>query len=355
MSRTDNHLVIMAGGVGSRFWPMSTSDHPKQFIDVLGVGKSLLQLTLDRFRDVVPSENVWVVTNEKYVSIVREQLPNIPSNHVLSEPCRRNTAPCIAYVSWRIKKENPKANIVVTPSDHIVTNPIEFKRVINNCLKFTAQSDAIVTLGMKPTRPETGYGYIKADLSSFSARNKEVFRVDQFKEKPNLETAEKYIKQNNFFWNAGIFIWSASTIINAFRIYQPSTARLFERIMNVLGTEAEQETINEVYPECENISVDYAIMEKAEEIFVHPADFGWSDLGTWGSLLAQTLHDLYGNTLVGSNIQVFDTKNTIVHASDEKKVIVQGLDGYIVAEKNDTLLVCKLSEEQRIRQFSGED
>lgn len=355
MSRTDNHLVIMAGGVGSRFWPMSTSDHPKQFIDVLGVGKSLLQLTLDRFRDVVPSENVWVVTNEKYVSIVREQLPNIPSNHVLSEPCRRNTAPCIAYVSWRIKKENPKANIVVTPSDHIVTNPIEFKRVINNCLKFTAQSDAIVTLGMKPTRPETGYGYIKADLSSFSARNKEVFRVDQFKEKPNLETAEKYIKQNNFFWNAGIFIWSASTIINAFRIYQPSTARLFERIMNVLGTEAEQETINEVYPECENISVDYAIMEKAEEIFVHPADFGWSDLGTWGSLLAQTPHDLYGNTLVGSNIQVFDTKNTIVHASDEKKVIVQGLDGYIVAEKNDSLLVCKLSEEQRIRQFSGED
>ena len=277
MSRTDNHLVIMAGGVGSRFWPMSTSDHPKQFIDVLGVGKSLLQLTLDRFRDVVPSENVWVVTNEKYVSIVREQLPNIPSNHILSEPCRRNTAPCIAYVSWRIKKENPKANIVVTPSDHIVTNPIEFKRVINNCLKFTAQSDAIVTLGMKPTRPETGYGYIKADLSSFSARNKEVFRVDQFKEKPNLETAEKYIKQNNFFWNAGIFIWSASTIINAFRIYQPSTARLFERIMNVLGTEAEQETINEVYPECENISVDYAIMEKAEEIFVHPADFGWRE------------------------------------------------------------------------------
>lgn len=355
MSRTDNHLVIMAGGVGSRFWPMSTSDHPKQFIDVLGVGKSLLQLTLDRFRDVVPSENVWVVTNEKYVSIVREQLPNIPSNHVLSEPCRRNTAPCIAYVSWRIKKENPKANIVVTPSDHIVTNPIEFKRVINNCLKFTAQSDAIVTLGMKPTRPETGYGYIKADLSSFSARNKEVFRVDQFKEKPNLETAEKYIKQNNFFWNAGIFIWSASTIINAFRIYQPSTARLFERIMNVLGTEAEQETINEVYPECENISVDYAIMEKAEEIFVHPADFGWSDLGTWRSLLAQTPHDLYGNTLVGSNIQVFDTKNTIVHTSDKKKVIVQGLDGYIVAEKNDTLLVCKLSEEQRIRQFSGED
>ena len=193
MSQINNHLVIMAGGVGSRFWPMSTSDYPKQFIDVLGVGKSLLQLTLDRFKDIMLLDNVWVVTNERYVDIVRTQLPEISQNHILSEPCRRNTAPCIAYVSWRIKKENPKANIVITPSDHIVTNPTEFKRVINNCLEFTAQSDAIVTLGMKPTRPETGYGYIKADLSSFSARNKEVFRVDQFREKPSLETAKKYI------------------------------------------------------------------------------------------------------------------------------------------------------------------
>lgn len=355
MGRIDNHLVIMAGGVGSRFWPMSTSERPKQFIDVLGVGKSLLQLTLDRFEGVVPMENVWVVTNERYVGLVREQLPAVLASHILSEPCRRNTAPCIAYVSWRIKKENPKANVVVSPSDHIVTNEEEFRWVIKNCLSFTADSDAIVTLGMKPTRPETGYGYIQADLSACSARNKEVFRVDQFKEKPDLTTAEGYIQQNNFFWNAGIFIWSAKTIVNAFRIYEPSIARVFERIIDDLGTDREQEVINEAYPQCENISVDYAIMEKAEEIFVHPADFGWSDLGTWGSLLTQTQHDLYGNTLVGKDIKVFDTKNCIIHTTDEKKVVIQGLDGYIVAEKDDTLLICRLKDEQRIKQFSGQD
>lgn len=354
MVQTDNHLVIMAGGVGSRFWPMSTADRPKQFIDVLGVGKTLIQLTNERFSGVIPPCNVWVVTNEKYVSVVQEQLPDIPVDHILSEPCRRNTAPCIAYVSWRIKKENPKANIVVSPSDHIVTNPEEFRRVVTNCLKFTAETDAIVTLGMKPTRPETGYGYIQADLSTASARNKEIFRVDQFREKPDLATAIQYTKQSNFFWNAGIFIWSASTIVNAFRIYQPGVARIFENIMDILGTADEQRVIDEVYPECDNISVDYAIMEKAEEIFVCPADFGWSDLGTWGSLLAQTPHDLYGNAIIGENIQLFDSKNCIIHTTEERKVVVQGLDGYIVAEKDDTLLICKLSEEQRIKQFSGE-
>ena len=352
MAQTDNHLVIMAGGVGSRFWPMSTTDRPKQFIDVLGVGKSLIQLTYTRFADVISSENVWVVTNQKYVELVHEQLPDIPVSHILSEPCRRNTAPCVAYVSWRIKKENPKANIVVSPSDHIVTDEKEFRRVVGNCLKFTAETDAIVTLGMKPTRPETGYGYIQADLSTASARNREIFRVDQFREKPDLETAERYIKQNNFFWNAGIFIWNVSTIVNAFRIYQPGIARIFERISEVLGTPDEQKHIDEVYPECEGISVDYAIMEKAEEIFVCPADFGWSDLGTWGSLHLQLQHDLYGNAVIGDNIQMYDSKNCIVHATDAKKVVVQGLEGYIVAEKDGMLLICKLDEEQRIKQFS---
>ena len=354
MAQTDNHLVIMAGGVGSRFWPMSTTDRPKQFIDVLGVGKSLIQLTYTRFADVISSENVWVVTNQKYVELVHEQLPDIPVSHILSEPCRRNTAPCVAYVSWRIKKENPKANIVVSPSDHIVTDETEFRRVVRNCLKFTAETDSIVTLGMKPTRPETGYGYIQADLSTASARNREIFRVDQFREKPDLETAERYIKQNNFFWNAGIFIWSASTIVNAFRIYQPGVARIFERIMDVLGTDEEQRVIDEVYPECENISVDYAIMEKAEEIFVCPADFGWSDLGTWGSLLAQTQHDIYGNTVIGKDVRLFDSRNCIVHTTEEQKVVIQGLEGYIVAEQNGKLLICRLSEEQRLKQFTGE-
>ena len=355
MAKTNNHLVIMAGGVGSRFWPMSTAEKPKQFIDVLGVGKTLIQLTVERFGDLVTPENIWVVTNQKYAPIVEEQLPNIPKTNILCEPCRRNTAPCIAYVSWRIKSNDPKANIVVTPSDHIVTDITEFQRVIKECMRFTSETDAIVTLGMKPNRPETGYGYIQADLSTSSLRNKEIYRVDSFREKPDLKTAEEYIKKNYYFWNAGIFIWNVNTIVNAFRIYQPSMAKIFESMMSVYGTEKEQAFIDERFPECENISVDYAIMEKAEEIFVCPADFGWSDLGTWGSLHGQSKKDLYGNATIGQDINLIESHNCIVHTTQEKKVVIQGLDGYIVAEKDDILLICKLSEEQRIKQFSGEN
>ena len=353
MARTNNHLVIMAGGVGSRFWPMSTEEKPKQFIDVLGVGRSLMQLTYDRFEGVCAPENVWVVTNRKYARTVHEQLPEIPKENILLEPCRRNTAPCIAYVSWRIKNKDPKANVVVTPSDHIVANPQEFRRVITQCLNFTAETDAIITLGMKPNRPETGYGYIQADLSISSPRNKEIFRVDRFREKPDLATATEYIKESNFFWNAGIFLWNIETIVNAFRVYQPKLSKIFEGMFDILGTQEEQAVIDEKYPECENISVDYAIMEKAEEIFVCPSDFGWSDLGTWGSLLLQTQRDLYGNSCIGQNIKMVESHNCIVHTVQEKKVVIQGLDGYIVAEQDGTLLVCKLSEEQRIKQFQN--
>lgn len=354
MARINNHLVIMAGGVGSRFWPMSTADRPKQFIDVLGVGKTLLQMTVERFGKLVSPENVWVVTNQSYASIVQEQLPEMPADHILCEPCRRNTAPCIAYVSWRIKSTDPKANIVVTPSDHIVINIEEFQRIVKACMTFTADTDAIVTLGIKPTRPETGYGYIQADPASSSPRNKEIFRVDSFREKPDLETAKKYISKSNYFWNAGIFIWNVNTIVNAFRIYQPTLARIFESMLPIYGTEREQDVVNERFPECESISVDYAIMEKAEEIFVCPSDFGWSDLGTWGSLLQQSHKDLYGNACIGQDIQMIESHNCIIHTTQEKKVVVQGLDGYIVAENNGTLLICKLSEEQRIKQFSGQ-
>ena len=354
VSSRNNHLVIMAGGVGSRFWPMSTVEKPKQFIDVLGVGKSLLQLTVERFGDICKAENVWVVTNKAYVNLVKEQLPELPDGNILCEPCRRNTAPCIAYVSWKIKSKDPKANIVVTPSDHIVTNTEEFRRVIKSCLDFTLVSDAIVTLGMKPTRPETGYGYIQADLTSSSLRNKEIFRVYSFREKPDFDTAKQYISKNNYFWNAGIFIWNVSTIVNAFRVYQPAISKVFEGMLPIYGTDKEQLMIDEKSPECKSISVDYAIMEKAEEIFVCPADFGWSDLGTWGSLLVNTKKDLYGNSCIGNEIDVFETSNCIIHTTQEKKVIVQGLDGYIVAENDDTLLICRLTEEQRIKQFTGE-
>lgn len=347
-----NHLVIMAGGVGSRFWPMSTEENPKQFIDVLGVGRSLLQLTYDRFKDICSPENVWVVTSAAYVEKVREQLPEMPACNILSEPCRRNTAPCIAYVSHRIKAKDPKANIVVTPSDHIVMNIAEFQRVVKEALLFTSESDAILTLGIKPSRPETGYGYIEADMSMATMSNKDIFRVNSFKEKPDFATAQEYVSHNYYYWNAGIFVWNVSTVVNAFRMYQPALNDIFESMAEYFGTDKEQEIINERYAECENISVDYAIMEKAEEIYVFPADFGWSDLGTWGSLHTLSKKDSNNNALIGENIKTFETSNCLINVKDAEKVVVQGLDGYIVAERDGRLLICKLSEEQRIKEFS---
>lgn len=355
MANSNYHLVIMAGGVGSRFWPMSKPHEPKQFIDVLGCGRTLIQLTVDRFKDVCSAENIWVVTSADYEKTVKEQLPEIPHQQILLEPCRRNTAPCIAYVSWKIKSIAPNANIVVTPSDHIVMNNVEFTRVVKSALKFTSDADAIVTLGMKPTRPETGYGYIDANLNLPSPYNKEVFRVDAFKEKPILAIAERYIKKPNYFWNAGIFIWNVNTIIHAFRVYQPEIAEIFDSLRPYYFTEQEQIHIDERFPECPNISVDYAIMEKIDEIYTFPASFGWSDLGTWGSLYENTEKDSHGNALVGNNIKMYDSHNCIVHTTDEKCVVIQGLDGYIVAEKGNTLLVCRLSEEQRIKEFSAEE
>lgn len=346
-----NHVVIMAGGVGSRFWPMSTENRPKQFIDVLGVGKTLLQLTVGRFIGIVPMENVWVVTNVRYKAIVKKQLPDIPDENILLEPCRRNTAPCIAYASWKIKKRDHDANIVVSPSDHVVMNEQEFRRIVDNCLKFTSESDAIVTLGIKPNRPETGYGYIQVALNSATVRNKELYRVDTFHEKPNLEIAKQYIAQKNYFWNAGIFIWSVNTITNAFRIYVPAMARIFEKLLPFYDTAEETNKINQFFPDCENISIDYAVMEKADDIYAHPADCGWSDLGTWGSLLQESKKDIYGNATIGEKIKLVECHNCVVHTTDERQVVIQGLDDCVVAEKDDTLLICKLSEEQRIKEF----
>jgi len=351
MPKNSNHLVIMAGGIGSRFWPMSTEDCPKQFIDVLGCGKTLLQLAVERFAGICPPERIWVVTSERYAALVHEQLPDVPENHILREPVRRNTAPCIAYVSWRIKAEDPQANIVVSPSDHIVMDVREFQRVIKSALSFTAESDSIVTLGMKPTRPETGYGYIQADLSMGCPRNREIYRVDTFHEKPDLETARKYISRNNYFWNSGLFLFRVTTIVNALRIYQPELSRIFEDLLPIYGTPQEQEAINEHFHECPSISIDYAVMEKADEIFVFPASFGWSDLGTWGSLRDQSVADANNNVCIGQNIQLYETSNCIVHTMGERKVVVQGLDGYIVAEQDGQLLICRLSEEQRISKF----
>lgn len=316
----NNYLVILAGGAGSRFWPISSEELPKQFLDILGCGRTLIQLTLERFNGLIPKENVWVVTAEKYREIVMEQLPEIPSSNILCEPCRRNTAPCICYVSWKIKKLNTKANIVVSPSDHLVVDIQAFQSAIDDSLSFAAETDAVVTLGLKPTRPETGYGYIKADLTYSSSRKHNIFRVDEFKEKPTLEVAKEYIQSPNYLWNSGIFIWNVNTIINAFRVYEPEVSSIFEGLMPYYGTDKEQNKIDESYPQCKNISVDYAILEKAEEIFVFPASFSWSDLGTWNSLREQSDMDKYGNVCIGDNIKLYDTYNTIVHTCNKKRL-----------------------------------
>lgn len=347
-----NHVVIMAGGVGSRFWPMSTPDCPKQFIDVLGCDRTFIQMTFDRFKGLVSPENVWVVTSAKYADIVRRQLPEIPVTNILLEPCRRNTAPCIAYVSWRIKSQDSNANIVVTPSDHMVTDVITFQKVIQDALDFTSESDAIVTLGMTPTRPETGYGYIQADFASPSMKNKNIFAVDKFREKPDLATAKEYVKQKEFLWNAGIFVWKAETIVQSIRIYQPEMAEIFDGLVPVYGTEEEQRRIDEEFPKCNNISIDYAVLEPAEEKFVYPASFGWSDVGTYGSLFTLLEKDASNNAVVGQRVDLYDSSNCIIHTSDEKRVVIQGLDGYIVSEKDNTLLICKLANEQEIKKYS---
>ena len=344
-----NHIVIMAGGIGSRFWPMSTPEYPKQFIDVMGVGKSLIQLTVERFKGICPKENFWVVTSERYVDIVKEQLPQIPAQHILAEPEARNTAPCIAYACWKIRKEFPQANIVVTPSDALVIDTAEFARCITVALEKTADSQAIVTLGMKPTRPETGYGYIAA-LGEADAKG--ICKVEAFREKPDVETAKGYLAAGNYFWNAGIFVWNADTITNAIRRYAPQIAGVMDELEPALFTDKEAEELKRLFPTCEKISIDYAVMEKAEDIFVLPAEFGWSDLGSWGSLRTLLPQDEAGNAKVSGRVDMYNCRNCVVHAAEEKRVVLEGLDGYIVAEKNGQLLVCRLSEEQRIKEFA---
>lgn len=341
----NNHVVIMAGGVGSRFWPLSTPEYPKQFIDILGCGRTLIQLTVDRFQAVCPMENFWVVTNAKYVDIVNQQLPDIPESHILAEPAARNTAPCIAWACWRIRKEDANANVVVTPADAVVMNPEEFRRIIKNALAFTDCNNDIVTIGIKPSRPETGYGYVDAA----DAVSGEICKVNAFKEKPDLPTAEKYIKAGNYLWNAGIFVWNIDTITDCITKYKPNIAVDMDKI-SATGDVAN------IFPNCEKISIDFAVMEPAAAdglVYTHPADFGWSDLGNWASLHDKLQKDKNGNGAVG-NVNMFECSNCVVHAEDAKKVVLQGLDGYIMSEKNGHILICKRSEEQRIREFSAE-
>lgn len=337
-----NHVVIMAGGIGSRFWPLSTPEYPKQFIDILGVGRTLIQLTYDRFAPIAEPEQIWVVTNAKYVGKVHQQLPAIPLANILAEPAARNTAPCIAWACWCIRQRDPQANVVVTPSDAIVMNTIEFQRVIENSLWFTEKSDAIVTIGIKPNRPETGYGYVQAGEKIGG----DIHKVSAFKEKPNLETAKQYLAAGNYLWNAGIFVWNVKTIVAAISKYKPNIATDMDKIIATGNVE-------EIFPLCEKISIDYAVMEPAAadgHVFTHPASFGWSDLGNWQSLHAKLQKDEHNNAAVGK-VHLYECSDCVVHTEDARKVVLQGLDGYIVSEKNGQILVCKCSEEQRIKEW----
>ena len=339
-----NHVVIMAGGVGSRFWPLSTPEFPKQFIDILGCGRSLIQLTVDRFKGICPPENFWVVTNRAYVDIVKEQIPGIPSEHILAEPAARNTAPCIAWACWSIRRVDSDANVVVTPSDAVVMNPDEFRRVIGCALEFTAGHDFIVTIGIKPNRPETGYGYVKAIPG-----NRDIRAVEAFKEKPSREVAQEYLKDGNYLWNAGIFVWNVRTITDSLSKYKPELASDIERMV---ATGA----IDEIFPQCEKISIDYAVIEPASadgKVYTCPADFGWSDLGNWQSLHEKLSKDECNNAAVG-NVCFYECRDCVVHTENARKVVLQGLEGYIVSEKNGRILVCKRSEEQRIKDFSAQ-
>jgi len=347
--KENTHIVIMAGGIGSRLWPLSTPSYPKQFIDILGVGMTLLQLTVDRFLPLAAPDHFWVVTSEKYVGLVREQLPAIPDQQILAEPEARNTAPCIAYSCTKIRCRYPEANIVVTPADAIVLKTELFAEVIGKALAETAVSDAIVTVGIAPTRPETGYGYIHA----VSAETERVVDVSEFREKPDLETARAYLADGKYFWNAGIFVWNVRTIEAELRRHAPQIMGIMDQLAPSLYTEGEAAALAELFPRCDKISIDYAVMEKSDRIRVIAADLAWSDLGSWGSVMSHLCADSSGNAAIGGDVRLFDCERTLVHTAGEKTVVVDGLRDYIVAEKDGLLLICPFANEQRIKEYSA--
>lgn len=344
--------MIMAGGVGSRFWPLSRMNNPKQFLDIMGIGKTLIQQTFDRFSKIVPRENIIVVTNEIYKDMTIEQL-EIRESQVLLEPMRKNTAPCIAYANFRIWKENPDANIVVAPSDHLVNNEEEFLRVAQQALDFTASNNVLLTIGIKPSRPDSGYGYIQVsnEPAKIEMPCPEMKKVKTFTEKPEPAMAKIFYESGEFFWNSGMFFWSLSSIMQAFDTYMPSINNLFQKQMDQLGADKEPEAVAGIYAQCRNISIDYAVMEKADNVYVLCADFGWSDIGTWGSLYASQRKDRKQNAVVGNNVFLYDTEGCEINIHPQKLAVIQGLEDMIVVQTDDVLLICKKNEEQRIKDF----
>ena len=345
----NNYCVIMAGGIGSRFWPMSRDAKPKQFLDILGTGQSLIQATHKRFLKVCPPENIYIVTNEKYRGQIKEQL-GVSDEQILGEPDRRNTAPCIAYAAYKILAKNPDANMVVAPSDHIIKKEEDFTTAIRKALDFTAANDSLLTLGIQPSRPDTGYGYIQF-ISDNGAEKNEIYKVQEFKEKPILEDAKNYIASGNYLWNAGIFIWNAKTITRELEDHLPEIGASFKEGNDKYNSDGEKAFINKIYPECQSISIDFGVMERSKHVHVMAAEFGWSDLGTYGSLYEHLNKDTDGNAVIGKNVMTYNSSNCIVNVPSDKLVIMQGLDDYIVIESDGTLLICKKQDEQQIKQF----
>ncbi len=347
----ENFVAIMAGGIGSRFWPKSRVSYPKQFLDVLNTGKTLIQNTFERFATFIPVENIYVVTSEEYVDIVKDQLKELPFENIVAEPSRKNTAPCIAYISFKIMQLNEAAKLIIAPADHLILDAPGFMTTCTKAIQFAEDNDALVTLGIKPTYPNTGYGYIQHETEPIEDN---VFKVKTFTEKPTFDLAKTFIESGDFLWNAGIFIWKVNTIINSFENLQPEMYDVFNAEKDSFNTIDEKSAIERIYPLCTSISIDYAIMEKADNVFVIPSSFGWSDLGTWASAYDNLEKDYLGNAVAGDKVMVIDSTQCMISAPHDKLMVLQGLDDYIVVDTKDVLLICKKSKEQEIKQYVAE-
>lgn len=343
--KSNRYCIIMAGGIGSRFWPISRKALPKQFLDILGTGKSFIRSTFERFQPLVPTENFIVVTNRDYKELTLQHLPEIDESQILCEPMRRNTAPCIAYAAYSLLKRNPEAEMIVTPADHLILNESEFHSIIEECLDFAREHDALMTVGIKPSRPETGYGYIQ------KSNNERISRVKCFTEKPNLELAQTFVECGEFFWNSGIFIWKAENIVEAFRRHLPEHHALFSSVADELGTKNEAAAIEQVFSQCKSISIDYGVMEKADNVYVRCGDFGWSDVGTWGSMYQLSQKDAFANTKSGKRCYTYNTRSSIISIPKDKIAIINGLRDFIVVDTDDVLMICPRSEEQSIKKY----
>jgi mannose-1-phosphate guanylyltransferase len=346
-----HYVAIMAGGIGSRFWPRSRTNFPKQFLDILGTGKTLIQDTYERFASFIPKENIYVITSAEYVNIVKKQIPELPLQNILGEPFRKNTAPCIAYISFKLQEMDPQASLIIAPSDHLILDKIAFTKVCHEALSFVGKHNAFITLGIKPTYPNTGYGYIQYEQQPVTDN---VFKVKTFTEKPNPELARAFLASGEFLWNAGIFVWQVKNIIHAFEKFLPEMFDVFAAEQKQFNTTSEEDALQRIYPLCTNISIDFGIMEKADNVYLIPSSFGWSDLGTWNSAYENLEKDYFGNAVIGKNVMVFDANRNMVHAPDNKLVVLQGLEDFIVVDTADVLLICHKEKEQDIKEYVAE-